>query len=1126
MAERYKDLERRTLIPEGSKVTPVNQIASGAGAALWKQVAQSGKELFEYTAAWAREDAINQGISDAQGHNFEKGDHGLSLMPIPPDAAGRYYLNAWEKVIAAQYKDTVNAEMKENLNKIYAEEFLNPKEMEIKLRTSQNEMLKNVEPAHKQDLINYSHGVINEFMKRSIVEKTRRQFRAQVEGLQAEQEDIMEEMMSPTVASFELDELWKRRENNLNKRKELNLVSPEIEAHELRVSEMLLNLDVIVKTLDVRNPSGDFIGDPENFFIVAEQLEGRYEKDLTLGSASAIDIKEEKYDHITNERLTKVYTITGDPKDGIVFNNKTLSELIPDPSMRAKLAAKLHHWYSEYKRTSNISKEEMEKNKYIERFKNNLITGDNYPDGQQYMDKGDFQMLDHMFAGNWGVIDKVTNSDNSLETISKLAVFINQGQHLPTSLITKFKNINFGDAESLAYFYLPVYKMLKGDASYLGELEKFLNDQGANIDLAVTKNYARNYVAQMDSNLRGRLDHLLDIVNWNEPDTKKLLLSIETNLEDLRRTEHSETIFETIKLSNSKINKTWKLEDYVKNKVSKEMDDDKHFKGVAEVWRMVAARAHGYLGGYKIASQDRLDNFIKEQVTVWKETRTKKTLIVDRDTVPSRNEIEGKYYDGVDANIVRHLNTFVKSEENEAMYYITNNLGRFRGNGEDGVLHYTFMSELFEREGNDQGYVFAKGDEILVDTKETRSLDELSKGKFFVWNGNSITTSLMVDPLGAMSGEKVVMITDKDRKWFSYQGRAMIPNETYKFVRYRGGLAVLLIDDAGEIGETGKLHISGLLEDDLGKPIVIYPEGNIASIRGQTEDYLKIKATQDKIEQNNRLLSDWAYRSERYLKPQEQEKVDKVMEENAELEDILEKHMDHYNPMINPRVINPTAIQNAIEFVTDLIPGENIKTAMQEIIYVESKWGKDTQTFKIHNNPNHTGDEGVFQINIENGFLVDVKDKIKKRHSTNFMANVKTLEDGINEKYPEFFKDYPNERFSFKHMPNKDLQRTVLAAAVVRLKMTLDPNTMPDTVEGRAKWWKPNYNSWSIYAKGTIQGYINEANTFHQNIFKILPVTKDITTHPTKKIVHGTSRGRIRKSFTTEILKKLKDNNR
>ena len=156
----------------------------------------------------------------------------------------------------------------------------------------------------------------------------------------------------------------------------------------------------------------------------------------------------------------------------------------------------------------------------------------------------------------------------------------------------------------------------------------------------------------------------------------------------------------------------------------------------------------------------------------------------------------------------------------------------------------------------------------------------------------------------------------------------------------------------------------------------------------------------------------------------------------------------------------------------------------------------------------------------------DVKDKIKKRHSTNFMSNVKPLEDGINEKYPEFFKDYPNERFSFKHMPNKDLQRTVLAAAVVRLKMTLDPNTMPDTVEGRAKWWKPNYNSWSIYAKGTIQGYINEANTFHQNIFKILPVTKDITTHPTKKIVHGTSRGRIRKSLTTEILEKLKDNNR
>ena len=127
------------------------------------------------------------------------------------------------------------------------------------------------------------------------------------------------------------------------------------------------------------------------------------------------------------------------------------------------------------------------------------------------------------------------------------------------------------------------------------------------------------------------------------------------------------------------------------------------------------------------------------------------------------------------------------------------------------------------------------------------------------------------------------------------------------------------------------------------------------------------------------------------------------------------------------------------------------------------------------------------------------------------MANVKKLEDAINKEYPDYFAHYPNKVFSFKHMRNEDLQSTVLSAAVVRLRLALDPANIPDTDIGRARWWKENYNTWHPSATGTVKKYLDSLKSFRGRSGPNVLRKVRYHTEPVK-------RSNKRKSFTTEIL--------
>lgn len=48
----------------------------------------------------------------------------------------------------------------------------------------------------------------------------------------------------------------------------------------------------------------------------------------------------------------------------------------------------------------------------------------------------------------------------------------------------------------------------------------------------------------------------------------------------------------------------------------------------------------------------------------------------------------------------------------------------------------------------------------------------------------------------------------------------------------------------------------------------------------------------------------------------------------------------------------------------------------------------------------------------------------------------------------------------------------LLALALTRLKLLLIPEEIPDSVEGRAKYWKKHWNTYHPNAKGTVEGYI------------------------------------------------------
>lgn len=77
----------------------------------------------------------------------------------------------------------------------------------------------------------------------------------------------------------------------------------------------------------------------------------------------------------------------------------------------------------------------------------------------------------------------------------------------------------------------------------------------------------------------------------------------------------------------------------------------------------------------------------------------------------------------------------------------------------------------------------------------------------------------------------------------------------------------------------------------------------------------------------------------------------------------------------------------------------------------------------------------------------------------------------------------PKNKQRLKDMLGYDLDKLKLAdlaydpllsLALTRLKLLLIPEEIPDSVEGRAKYWKKHWNTYHPNAKGTVEGYIEK----------------------------------------------------
>ena len=191
----------------------------------------------------------------------------------------------WEK-----YKKIDLDLIKEELNTIYAENFYDPKVLETKLRIAQSESLKNIHPDYKQEVAHNTTSVISEFMKRSLVEHSRRVYRSTVNDLKDELADIFDQDHSTHNSSQENLEYYSRLEDNLEKQHKLQVIGDlGIQGIRERI-DGLKNIHYIIAHLDKRNLNGELEGDIEDFRIVAHALRG-FNDERTNGHM--IDIEED-----------------------------------------------------------------------------------------------------------------------------------------------------------------------------------------------------------------------------------------------------------------------------------------------------------------------------------------------------------------------------------------------------------------------------------------------------------------------------------------------------------------------------------------------------------------------------------------------------------------------------------------------------------------------------------------------------------------------------------------------------------------------------------------------------------------------------------------------------------------
>ena len=138
------------------------------------------------------------------------------------------------------------------------------------------------------------------------------------------------------------------------------------------------------------------------------------------------------------------------------------------------------------------------------------------------------------------------------------------------------------------------------------------------------------------------------------------------------------------------------------------------------------------------------------------------------------------------------------------------------------------------------------------------------------------------------------------------------------------------------------------------------------------------------------------------------------------------------------------------EGINDVVQNETVKKFLKEIAYVESKFGKDKNTFREKT-------KSVFQID-------DIAfQELQRRLNPDTDVGKSTRE------YNEYLKI--NKGIDLTKVSFDDLNRPDIGAAASRAILLSFPGAIPETRKGRAQYWKDN---WNKSGAGTPEKYLKD----------------------------------------------------
>ena len=96
--------------------------------------------------------------------------------------------------------------------------------------------------------------------------------------------------------------------------------------------------------------------------------------------------------------------------------------------------------------------------------------------------------------------------------------------------------------------------------------------------------------------------------------------------------------------------------------------------------------------------------------------------------------------------------------------------------------------------------------------------------------------------------------------------------------------------------------------------------------------------------------------------------------------------------------------------------------------------------------------------------LTNIQHLITANKGGQFAKNIKIIERHMQQNYKPFFE--------VANLKIEDLKSPIVSAVIARLYIGLTEEPIPDTMKGRAEYWKKYYNT--VDGKGTIEDYINK----------------------------------------------------